>query len=100
MITRNLNNNSQEINRVLDNLATLSDSIARSNISGIIVNLDKTIGDLSLVMARIEKGEGTLGMLINNDQLYKDLEKSASELNLLLEDIRLNPKRYVRISVF
>ena len=100
MITRNLNNNSQEINRVLDNLATLSDTIARSNISGIIVNLDKTIGTLSLVMARIEKGEGTLGMLINNDQLYKDLEKSASELNLLLEDIRLNPKRYVRVSVF
>ena len=100
MITRNLNNNSQEINRVLDNLATLSDTIARSNISGIIGNLDKTIGDLSLVMSRIEKGEGTLGMLINNDKLYKDLEKSASELNLLLEDIRLNPKRYVRVSVF
>ncbi len=100
MITRNLNNNSQEINRVLDNLATLSDTIARSNISGIIVNLDKTIGDLSLVMSRIEKGEGTLGMLINDDKLYKDLEKSASELNLLLEDIRLNPKRYVRVSVF
>jgi len=100
MITRNLNNNSQEINRVLDNLATLSDTIARSNISGIIGNLDKTIGDLSLVMSRIEKGEGTLGMLINDDKLYKDLEKSASELNLLLEDIRLNPKRYVRVSVF
>jgi phospholipid/cholesterol/gamma-HCH transport system substrate-binding protein len=51
-------------------------------------------------MSRIEKGEGTLGMLINDDKLYKDLEKSASELNLLLEDIRLNPKRYVRVSVF
>jgi phospholipid/cholesterol/gamma-HCH transport system substrate-binding protein len=51
-------------------------------------------------MEKIEKGEGTLGMLINNDQLYKDLEKSALELNLLLEDIRLNPKRYVRVSVF
>jgi len=100
MITRNLNNNSEEISRVLGNLASLSDTIARSNISGIIVNLDKTILDLSLVMARIEKGEGTLGLLINDDKLYKDLEKSASELNLLLEDIRLNPKRYVRISVF
>jgi phospholipid/cholesterol/gamma-HCH transport system substrate-binding protein len=100
MITRNLNNNSEEISRVLGNLASLSDTIAKSNISGIIINLDKTIGDLSLVMARIEKGEGTLGLLINDDKLYKDLEKSASELNLLLEDIRLNPKRYVRISVF
>lgn len=100
MITRNLNNNSQEINRVIDNLATLSDTIAQSNISGIIRNLDKTVGDLELVMGRIEKGEGTLGLLINDDKLYKDLEKSASELNLLLEDIRLNPGRYVRVSVF
>jgi phospholipid/cholesterol/gamma-HCH transport system substrate-binding protein len=100
MITRNLNSNSQEINRVLDNLASLSDTIARSNISGIITNLDTTIANLSLVIGRIEKGEGTLGMLINDDQLYNDLQKSASELNLLLEDIRLNPKRYVRVSVF
>jgi phospholipid/cholesterol/gamma-HCH transport system substrate-binding protein len=100
MITRNLNSNSQEINRVLDNLASLSDTIAKSNISGIITNLDTTIANLSLVMGRIEKGEGTLGMLINDDQLYNDLQKSASELNLLLEDIRLNPKRYVRVSVF
>jgi len=100
MITRNLNNNSEEINRVLDNLATLSDTIARSNISGMLANLDKTIGNLSNVMTRIENGEGTLGQLINDDKLYKDLEKSATELNLLLEDIRLNPKRYVRISVF
>jgi phospholipid/cholesterol/gamma-HCH transport system substrate-binding protein len=100
MITRNLNNNSEEISRVLGNLANISDTIAQSNISGILSNLDNTVGSLSQVMEKIEKGEGTLGMLINNDQLYKDLEKSALELNLLLEDIRLNPKRYVRVSVF
>jgi len=53
-----------------------------------------------VIMSRIEKGEGTLGQLINDDKLYQDLEKSAVNLNLLLEDIRLNPKRYVRVSVF
>jgi phospholipid/cholesterol/gamma-HCH transport system substrate-binding protein len=100
MITRNLNDNSEEISRVLGNLANLSDTIAQSNISGIIDNLDKTVGSLSVVLGRIENGEGTLGMLINDDQLYLDLEKSAQELNLLLEDIRINPKRYVRVSVF
>jgi len=100
MITRNLNSNSDEISRVLGNLASLSDTIASSNISGIIHNLDRTVGDLSVVMTRIENGEGTLGLLINDDKLYRELEKSATDLNLLLEDIRLNPKRYVRISVF
>jgi phospholipid/cholesterol/gamma-HCH transport system substrate-binding protein len=100
MITRNLNNNSQEINRIMDNIATISDTLARSNISGVIRNLDKTIGDLSLVMERVKNGEGTLGQLIKNDSLYLGIEKSATELNLLLQDIRLNPKRYVRVSVF
>lgn len=100
MITRNLNNNSDEISRILGNLANLSDTLAQANISGILTNLDKTIGDFSLVMSRIEKGEGTLGMLIQDNELYNQLEKSATELNLLLEDIRLNPKRYVRVSVF
>ncbi len=100
MITRNLNNNSDEISRILGNLANLSDTLAQANISGILTNLDKTVGDFSLVMSRIEKGEGTLGMLIQDNELYNQLEKSATELNLLLEDIRLNPKRYVRVSVF
>jgi phospholipid/cholesterol/gamma-HCH transport system substrate-binding protein len=100
MITRNLNNNSGEISRILGNLANVSDTLAQSNISGILGNLDKTVGDLSIVMSRIEKGEGTLGMLIKDDELYNKLEKSATDLDLLLEDIRLNPKRYVRVSVF
>jgi len=100
MITLNLNNNSEEISRILGNIANLSDSIAQSNISGILNNLDNTIVKLSTVISRIEQGEGSLGMLINDDQLYIELEKSARELNLLLEDIRVNPKRYVRFSVF
>ncbi len=100
MITQNLKNNSEEINRVLDNLATISDTLARANIAGIARNLDNTVTTLSTVLNKMDRGEGTLGMLINDDKLYHDLEKSALELNRLIEDIRLNPKRYVRLSVF
>jgi phospholipid/cholesterol/gamma-HCH transport system substrate-binding protein len=100
MITQNLKNNSDAINRVLDNLATISDTVAQANIAGIARNLDQTITTLSNVLSKLDRGEGTLGMLINDDQLYKDLQKSALELNRLIEDIRLNPKRYVRVSVF
>lgn len=100
MITRNLNNNSSEINRVLGNLASLSDTLARSNISGVIGKINATFTDLANILDRVNKGEGTLGLLVKDDKLYNDLQKSASELNLLLEDIRVNPKRYVRISVF
>jgi phospholipid/cholesterol/gamma-HCH transport system substrate-binding protein len=100
MITRNLNNNSNEISRVLGNLATLSDTLAQANISGVIQNIDKTFTNLAQVMEKVDKGEGTLGLLINDDKLYNDLNKAVLELNNLVEDIRLNPKRYVRVSVF
>jgi phospholipid/cholesterol/gamma-HCH transport system substrate-binding protein len=100
MITRNLNNNSGAINRILGNLATLSDTLAHANISGVIQNIDETFTNLALVMAKVDKGEGTLGLLVNDDKLYNDLQKATLELNKLIEDIRLNPKRYVRVSVF
>jgi phospholipid/cholesterol/gamma-HCH transport system substrate-binding protein len=99
-ITNNLEQNSGQISATLNNLATISDSLAKSNIPQIMANLDRTIANLASISTRIEKGEGTIGMLVNDDKLYKDLEKAAMELNSLVEDIRLNPKRYVRVSVF
>jgi phospholipid/cholesterol/gamma-HCH transport system substrate-binding protein len=100
MITRNLNNNSQQINRIIDNLATVTDTLAKANIAGVITNLNQTITNISMVMQKIEKGEGTLGLLINDEKLYNDLDKAATDLDLLLQDIKQNPKRYVRVSVF
>ncbi len=100
MITKNLNNNSGEINRIIDNLAMVSDTLARANIAGVFRNVDNAVSNLADVVEKIDKGDGTLSLLIRDDRLYKELEKSASELNLLLEDIRVNPKRYVRVSVF
>ena len=52
------------------------------------------------MLAKIESGEGTLGKLVNNDELYKNLTEASKELDLLLQDFRLNPKRYVNVSVF
>ena len=51
-------------------------------------------------MQKINRGEGTMGMLINNDSLYVALEKSATDLDKLLIDLKANPKRYVQISLF
>jgi phospholipid/cholesterol/gamma-HCH transport system substrate-binding protein len=100
MITDNLDNNSGEITAIIQNLATISDTLAQSNIPRIIDNLDRTVNNLATITDKIDRGEGTLGMLVKDDKLYKDLEKAAFELNQLVEDIRLNPKRYVRLSIF
>jgi phospholipid/cholesterol/gamma-HCH transport system substrate-binding protein len=52
------------------------------------------------VLDKINRGEGTIGELVNNDTLYNNLEQSALELDKLLEDLRVNPKRYVHFSIF
>ena len=52
------------------------------------------------VMEKINKGEGTLGLLVNDKQLYNDLDSTAKNLDELLKDMKLHPKRYVHFSVF
>jgi phospholipid/cholesterol/gamma-HCH transport system substrate-binding protein len=54
----------------------------------------------SQIVERVNRGEGSLGLLTTNDTLYLELEKSARDLNLLLEDIKANPGKYVKFSLF
>ena len=52
------------------------------------------------MLAKIEAGEGSLGKLTQDEELYNNLSNASRELDLLLQDFRLNPKRYVNVSVF
>lgn len=88
------------INIITENFAKLSDSIANVGLSGTIKNLESTIKNLDALLAKIEKGEGSLGKLMKNEELYNNLTDASKELDLLLQDFRLNPKRYVNVSVF
>jgi phospholipid/cholesterol/gamma-HCH transport system substrate-binding protein len=63
-------------------------------------NLDSTVQSLDQLLAKIESGEGSLGKLVHNEDLYNNLSEASRELDLLLQDFRLNPKRYVNVSVF
>jgi len=99
-ITNNLKNNQENFTRIMANLSTLSDSLARARISETLISTNNAMNEVANIVTRINNGEGSLGLLVTNDSLYFELEKSASELNLLLEDIRQNPKKYVRFSIF
>lgn len=99
-ITFNLRQNNEDLTKIISNFALISDTLAQSNLSSTMGNLNSTITDLSLITDKIKNGEGSLGMLVNDEKLYNELEASSTQLNLLLEDIRLNPKRYVHFSVF
>jgi phospholipid/cholesterol/gamma-HCH transport system substrate-binding protein len=99
-ISNNLRQNNDKIGNILTNFSNLSDSLAKARIPGTIANVNKAITDLDSVLVKIGQGEGSVGQLLNNKKLYDEVEKAARDLNLLLEDIRKNPSRYVKISVF
>ena len=65
-----------------------------------VSNFKTTVERLNGVLTKIEQGEGSLGKLAHDDELYNNLTEASRELDLLLQDFRLNPKRYVNVSVF
>ena len=99
-ISENLKNNNELITNIMKNLSNLSDSLQQANIKQTILNANKALYEANLILDKINRGEGSLGMLIQNEQLYKNLESSSRNLDLLLRDLRENPKRYVHFSLF
>ncbi len=95
-----LNGTLTNLNTITDNFVVLSDSLSNAGLSKTIRNLQGTLGNLDVMLKKIESGEGTLGKLVNNEQLYNNLNSASKELDLLLQDFRLNPKRYIHVSVF
>ena len=99
-ISSNLKKNNDKITNILENFSDVSDSIAKANIPATFSQVNKTLADLDAVIGKINRGEGSLGLLVNDQKLYNEVEKAARDLNLLLEDIKANPKKYVKVSVF
>ncbi|MCB9193697.1 MAG: hypothetical protein H6597_04120 [Flavobacteriales bacterium] len=99
-ITGNLKDHNGQIAHILENLDTASASLADGKLDRALASLDSTLADARGIMGRIESGQGTLGKLVTQDSLYDNLEAATRELEILLEDVRLNPDRYVHISVF
>ncbi|NNC34613.1 MAG: MCE family protein [Croceitalea sp.] len=95
-----LDSSIQNINVITTDFAKVSKTLSESDMAGTINSLKETITNLNAVLQKIEKGEGSLGKMANNDELYDNLSNASRELNLLLQDFRLNPKRYVNVSVF
>ncbi len=82
------------------NLNTLSTDLVQADLKATIQKFDSAASNLEKILADIENGNGNVGKLMKDEALYNNLNKASKELNLLLEDVKLNPKRYVNISVF
>lgn len=99
-ISTNLKKNNDQITNILTNFSNISDSIEHANIKTTILNANKTLAEFNSIAGKINKGEGTIGMLINNDSLYNNLNNLAADLDSLVIDLNENPKRYVHFSLF
>ncbi len=99
-ISLSLRANQDNFNNIMSNFSDLSDTLAKMQVTETLASANKAMNEFSEIAAGINNGEGSLGMLVKDDSLYIHLQKSARDLNLLLEDIRKNPKKYVKVSVF
>jgi phospholipid/cholesterol/gamma-HCH transport system substrate-binding protein len=99
-ISKNLKENNQNLSIVMANFKNISDSIAKANLTQTLNNANIAVKQTAEIMDKINSGKGSLGMLVNNDSLYKHLDMASRDLDRLLVDLKEHPKRYVHISVF
>ncbi len=88
------------IDKASGNFSKLSDSLAKININKTVNNLEKTLANVNSVLGDVQAGKGTMGKLMKDDALYTNFKQTSKELELLLQDLRLHPTRYVNVSLF
>jgi phospholipid/cholesterol/gamma-HCH transport system substrate-binding protein len=91
-ITSNFESSNGEIKNILTNFSSISDSLSNSDFVTVLQNI-------SDITSKINNGEGSIGLLLKDDEIYVNFEKSTRELALLLEDIKKYPSRYVNFSI-
>lgn len=87
-------------NKISSDFSKISDSLNKADLGKTAKNLEKTLATVDKLMAGIYSGKGTIGKMMNDEALYNNLAKTSKELELLLQDVRLYPTRYVNVSLF
>lgn len=99
-ITNNFKNNNEKINNILANLDNLSEDLSKTEIKATIDNAHQAMKDVQTITGKINQGEGSIGLLVNDKQLYDNLNNASANLNELVNDLKNNPGKYLKISIF
>ena len=99
-ITGNLAKNNDTIQHILANASNITKQLANAPIQKTITDLQKSVAELHGVMDKINNNQGSLGMLINNKDVYNNLNSSLKSLNDLMADIKAHPSHYINVTVF
>jgi len=88
------------LDKTTQNFAKISDDLDKAKLGETVKSLDATLANVNKIMAELESGKGTMGKLLKDEAMYNNLSKASKELELLLQDVRLHPTRYVNVSLF
>ncbi len=103
MVVNNQNNlktTLENTKNITTNLSKVSDSLSKVNVNEILIKAENAVDNFNELSMKLNSGEGSIGKLINDNELYNNIEAATKELEQLLRDLKLNPKRYVHFSVF
>lgn len=98
-ITANIEDNNEMLSNVIKNFSNISDSLAKADVSKTISEANTALNQLNGVIDKINNGDGSISLLLNNDTLYNNIESATYHLNRLMKDLHENPKRYLHFSI-
>ena len=99
-ITISFKQTEAEIQKIVGNVSRISDSLLTADFKGAISDATNTMRTLNSMLEKASQGEGTLGKLLDDEQLYNELNQTNQKLQELVEDIKIHPERYIHMSVF
>lgn len=98
--TGTIHQNDDKINHMIANIDRITDELAGEKVNQGIADAAAAINKLDTMLNNINNGQGTMGQLVVNDSLYHNLKNSLNSLDLLLSDLKANPKKYINVTVF
>ena len=100
VLSKTLGEAAPKIDAIVGNVDNITDSLAKANIRTLVNNAQSTIDDANRLIDNVNKGQGTVGQLMQNDSLFKSLNNTIESLDLLVKDIKANPSKYINVTVF
>lgn len=99
-ITSNFSQNGERINAIMSNLNNITDKAARLDFEHTMNKVNTAVNDFQEITGKINSGKGSIGLLLNDEALYNNLNNASKEMDYLMKDVKENPGKYIKLSIF